>query len=76
MKKLGKGERESYRNEKGGYNMCTALMDIREEGISAGESALSKLARLMQADGREKEFFECCGNDKKRKELYKEYGIR
>ena len=75
MKKLGKGERETYRNENGGYNMCTALMDIREEGIAAGESALSKLARLMQADGREKEFFECCGNDKKRKKLYKEYGI-
>lgn len=56
--------------------MCKALMEIREEGIEEGESVLSRLALLMHADGREKDFFECCEDEKKRKKLYEEYDIK
>ena len=56
--------------------MCKALMEIREEGIKEGESVLSRLALLMHADGREKDFFECCEDEKKRKKLYEEYDIK
>lgn len=34
---LEEGKREAYLNQKGGYNMCTALEDLRQEGIDIGE---------------------------------------
>lgn len=37
MKNLGDTEREGYRNNEGGYDMCTALVELRQEGKMEGE---------------------------------------
>ena len=37
MKNLGETEREGYRNDEGGYDMCTALVELRQEGKLEGE---------------------------------------
>lgn len=34
---LGEEKRLAYRNQKGGYDMCTALEDLKQEGIEIGE---------------------------------------
>lgn len=43
MGNLGEKEREEYRNEKGGYDMCTALLEIREEGLQEGRNEGERL---------------------------------
>lgn len=80
MQELDKAGRKTYRNPKGeDYNMCTALVEIREEGIEKGiekgENMLGRLAQMMQADGRQEEFFACCADADRRKALFREYGI-
>ena len=80
MKELDKEERKLYRNPEGeDYNMCTALVEIREEGIEEGiekgAKLLGSLAEAMLADGRQEEFFSCCTDKDKRKALLLEYGI-
>lgn len=39
MDTLGITERKEFQTEEGGYNMCTALREIREEGIAEGKTA-------------------------------------
>lgn len=34
---LEEEKRRAYRNQKGGYDMCTALEDLKQEGIDIGE---------------------------------------
>lgn len=34
---LGEEKRQAYLNQKGGYDMCTALEDLKKEGIEIGE---------------------------------------
>ena len=50
MENLGEEEREGYRNREGGYNMCTALLEIREEGRNEGEwlKLISQVQRKMR----------------------------
>ena len=50
MENLGEEGREGYRNREGGYNMCTALLEIREEGRNEGEwlKLISQVQRKMR----------------------------
>ncbi len=75
MKKLGKKKRRAYLNDEGGYDMCTALTEIMEEGRKEGEGLLARLAQEMKKDGREAEFFACCKEEDLRERLLKEYGL-
>lgn len=34
---LAEGKRQAYLNQKGGYDMCTAMEDLKREGIEIGE---------------------------------------
>ena len=43
MENLGEEERKNYRNRKGGYDMCTALLEIREEGLKEGRNEGERL---------------------------------
>lgn len=84
MKKFNQQERERFRDPEGGdYNMCTAFVEMVEEGkkegikegIKEGEILLTRLAQAMHADGREEEFFNCCINEELRRRLLLEYGL-
>lgn len=48
MENLGEEGREGYRNREGGYNMCTALLEIREEGLQEGRNEGEWLKLISQ----------------------------
>lgn len=50
MKNLGETEREGYRNDEGGYDMCTALVELRQEGREEGklEGEIVKIISIVR----------------------------
>lgn len=73
-------KKKTYRNaEKGAVDMCKAFDDLvkdgEKRGEKRGEEKLGSLVEKLVLDGRMADLLEVSKNVRKRKELYREYGI-
>ena len=73
-------ERERFHNQEGGgYDMCTAFRQMKEEGIQIGEERgeerVNRLFKYLLRDSREKDMQKAISDRAYQKQLFKEYDI-
>ena len=81
-------ERERFHNQEGGgYDMCTAFRQMKEEGIqigeergiqigvARGEERVNRLFKYLLRDSREKDMQKAISDRAYQKQLFKEYDI-
>ena len=69
-------KKEQFRNkEGGGYNMCTAFQEIREEGIQIGEERVNLLIQRLIQECRMEEIERAVSDKAYQQELFIKYGI-
>ena len=74
---------ESHKNERGGYDMCRAMMDIRREerrrgmqkGRKSGMAKVNKLNELLIRNGRIEDLIKAAADMGYQAQLFQEYGL-
>ena len=77
--KIFEGKNQYYNKEGGGYDMCTAFRQMREEGIQIGEKRgeerVNQLIRMLLQENRGNEISKSVADRAYQEKLFMEYGI-
>ena len=77
--KIFEGKNQYYNKEGGGYDMCTAFRQMREEGIQIGEKRgeerVNQLIRMLLQENRGNEISKSVSDRAYQEKLFSEYGI-
>ena len=77
--KIFEGKNQYYNKEGGGYDMCTAFRQMREEGIQIGEKRgeerVNQLIRMLLQENRGNEIPKSVADRAYQEKLFMEYGI-